>query len=418
MNVTPDSGRDDVIRITRQEAMSSHAEDLLRRQKSLRGESGITKTAGGKWYYHNWFVLMLAGAAAAVVAWAIIEPYFNDKQYLQGPIEALDPSETIPMGRVEVDGQLVELRLPGQGWVVVKGQKIWLMANAKLVRSDGSKVPLDPIKLDAGLEIGVYVEYIPTVAEGVALGLFVVESPPPQSSEEAKLTLTQQQSRSQATGLLVFALVAGLVGLAIGASDGLVCRLPRRALLAGGVGLLVGFISNFVANIVYAPLNQLAMAESGESTIGLSTFGFMIQTVGRSLAWALAGTTAGLGQGIALRSKRLLLYGFLGGVIGGTPGGAPVRPHRPTDPGARQAERARQPADRFRRHRRERRGDDRDRRAHGARRLAPHDRGAARGQGVPDLQGRDARRLLAEVRHLSLQGPRGGRRPRHPENVR
>ena len=42
---------------------------------------------------------------------------------------------------------------------------------------------------------------------------------------------------------------------------------------------------------------------------------------GRALAWSLAGMAMGLGQGIALRSPRLLLYGLIGGVVGGLFGG-------------------------------------------------------------------------------------------------
>jgi hypothetical protein len=53
----------------------------------------------------------------------------------------------------------------------------------------------------------------------------------------------------------------------------------------------------------------------------LGVFGFVLQMVGRSLAWCLAGVAMGLGQGIALRSKRLLIYGLLGGVVGGLLGG-------------------------------------------------------------------------------------------------
>ncbi len=123
----------------------------------------------------------------------------------------------------------------------------------------------------------------------------------------------------------MFAVVAGLVGLAIGAANGVVCRLARRALLAGGVGLLVGIVgglvSNIIANLAYAPLNHLAMKQEGDSAAGLSTFGFLIQMGGRALAWALAGMAMGLGQGIAMRSKRLLAYGFIGGVLGGLLGG-------------------------------------------------------------------------------------------------
>jgi hypothetical protein len=53
----------------------------------------------------------------------------------------------------------------------------------------------------------------------------------------------------------------------------------------------------------------------------LNPFGFFVQVTGRGVAWCFAGMAMGLGQGIAMRSKRLLLYGFLGGIIGGLVGG-------------------------------------------------------------------------------------------------
>jgi hypothetical protein len=125
--------------------------------------------------------------------------------------------------------------------------------------------------------------------------------------------------------LLLFPIVAGLIGLCIGAADGVVCRLPRRALLCGAVGLLVGmvggFVSSMIAGIAYAPINALAMKEMGAGAASLTPFGFAVQLAGRSLAWALAGLAMGLGQGIALRSHRLLMYGLLGGVVGGLLGG-------------------------------------------------------------------------------------------------
>jgi hypothetical protein len=96
-------------------------------------------------------------------------------------------------------------------------------------------------------------------------------------------------------------------------------------LLAGSVGLLVGFLGGFlssvVANVVYAPLNKLAVQQFDPTGESLTAFGFVVQMGGRSLAWCLAGMAMGLGQGIALRSKRLLLYGFIGGLVGGLLGG-------------------------------------------------------------------------------------------------
>ena len=85
------------------------------------------------------------------------------------------------------------------------------------------------------------------------------------------------------------------------------------------VGLVGGFVCSVLANVIYGPLNQLAMSR-GDGT-GLTPFGFAIQVGGRSIAWALAGMAMGLGQGLALRSKRLALYGLLGGILGGLLGG-------------------------------------------------------------------------------------------------
>ncbi len=74
-----------------------------------------------------------------------------------------------------------------------------------------------------------------------------------------------------------------------------------------------------IAEVAYAPITHLAMHLSGDN--GITPLGFMVQLIGRSLAWCLAGSAMGLGQGIALRSKRLLVYGLLGGVVGGLLGG-------------------------------------------------------------------------------------------------
>jgi len=316
--------RDGPIRITRDDALGPHVDDLLNRQRSLLGDSDVARGHGRRWYYQNWFVFMTAGAVAAVAAWAIIEPFFDDLHYFQGTIEALDLTAPMPE-QFESGNERVEFRWSGQGWVQIRGQRIWLLQSAKELRADGEKPVLNPDDLRPGQEIGLYLEYLPIGSKPIAAALFTVPSPPPQTPERASLTLSQLHARTQAAGLLVFALIAGLIGLSIGSVDGFICRLLRRALLAGLVGLLVGFIggfvSNIVANIVYSPINRLAMAQQGAAIGSLTAFGFVLQMVGRTLAWALAGMTMGLGQGLALRSKRLLLHGFLGGLVGGIMGG-------------------------------------------------------------------------------------------------
>jgi len=315
--------RGDRIRITRDEAMSAHVDDLIRRQRSLRGEGGVTRDRGRRWYYQNWFIFMIAGCLAAIAAWGVIEPLFDDLPYVQGQIEQINherlPDEQGPGERT------IAFRPVARASITIRGQKIWLLDVTRAIKPDGSKEPLDPASLRVGQSVGVYAEYTVVDGQEMALAFYVVTSPEEPPPAKALLTFRQLAARSRAAGLLLFGIVGGFIGLAIGATDGIVCRLPRRALIAGAVGLVVGFLGGFVsgiiANIVYAPLSKLAMQQTTGAMESLSTFGFLLQLFGRSLAWALAGITMGLGQGIALRSKRLLIYGLIGGVAGGLFGG-------------------------------------------------------------------------------------------------
>jgi hypothetical protein len=136
----------------------------------------------------------------------------------------------------------------------------------------------------------------------------------------------QEQDRTSTTAsFLLFSTIAAMIGLGLGAADGIVCRLPRRALLGGAVGFLVGAVgamfTTVVAGVVYAPLTAIATTLMTSELSAIGALGFLLQMIARMLAWACAGMAMGLGQGITLRSKRLLTYGFLGGTIGGLLGG-------------------------------------------------------------------------------------------------
>lgn len=311
------------IQITKEEATSVHVDDLLKRQMSMRGDPGVTRDHRRKWYFQNWLVLGLAGALGAIVAWAIIEPFFDDQLYFQGPIADLNLSDTLPDRIVEGDQAFV-LNDVIEGSFRIKGEKIYLFAGAHEILPDGSTQHADWSHLHNGDTVGVYLDYRPNLRADLAFVMHLVRSPPPQSTGRAAMTLSQLHARSSAAALLTFALVAGGIGLLIGGVDGLICRLPRRALLSGAVGLAVGlvggFICSLIANLAYSPLHDLASAQMGKGG-AFGAFGFLVQMVGRSLAWSLAGMAMGLGQGIALRSGRLLLYGLLGGIIGGLFGG-------------------------------------------------------------------------------------------------
>jgi hypothetical protein len=191
---------------------------------------------------------------------------------------------------------------------------------------DGKTKVIDRDALFVGREVGVYVLYTSVSgSDGIAYGEYIVLSPKIPSSPRAKLSLATLERQGVIIGFLFFSLVAGAIGLVLGMAEGIVCRMYKRALVSGlvgmCVGLLGGFISTIPANLVYSLLNNIAMQQFSTEGSVLSPFGFFLQVVGRSLAWGLAGMAAGLGQGIVSRSKRLLLYGFLGGLSGGLFGG-------------------------------------------------------------------------------------------------
>jgi len=306
-----------IIRLTADELNSSHVDDLLQRQASIRGEQGITANRKRPWYYRNWLVFMLAGSLGAVIAWAIVEPGFQDLLYYQSSITAVDMSPPQQFRDLMFEVEIVAV-------VELDNESILLFKETKEFSEDSAR-PLDLSQLQVGNDAGFYVEVLePPGERAFAIASFVDLAPPADSPNSDK-SLSRMAVTQTAIGMLLFPCVGGLVGLLIGSADGLVCRLLRRSIVAGLVGLLVGFvgafISQFIAGLVYVPLNTLAMSQTGDSTAGMTTLGFVTQMTGRSLAWCLAGMTMGIGQGIALRSRRLVLYGFLGGAVGGLLGG-------------------------------------------------------------------------------------------------
>lgn len=133
------------------------------------------------------------------------------------------------------------------------------------------------------------------------------------------------EARAAFFGFLLFSSVGGLAGLMIGSMEGFLARNYSRALKGGFVGLVVGFfgglISLLFAGIVITIVATIGweILEVGDPTKSLT--GFITLVITRSLGWMVVGMTVGLGPGIALKSRKLMLNGFLGGMIGGLIGG-------------------------------------------------------------------------------------------------
>lgn len=320
MGNTPDNP----IIITREQAMDSHVDDILNRQRNLTGERGIKQDHKPSWFLQNWFLFGIAGALAAFVVWAFIEPRFDDLFYIQGEIESVNIFETMPK-KLDFGFQNYESEIPAQGWVEIRGQKIWL-ANSVREYRNGETASLDPAEILEGREVGLYINYFPmTSTEGVAIASYLVLSPSQPAPERALLSLPKLNKQQMISAGMLFPLIAGAVGLAVGAVEGIVCHMLWRAVIAGLVGMIVGLIGGFLSSIpselLYASMNSLAIKQAAEQGTMVGGFSFFIQIIGRSIAWGLAGMAMGLGQGVALRSGRLLTYGFLGGIIGGLVGG-------------------------------------------------------------------------------------------------
>ena len=313
-----ESERGDVIRITREEAMSLHVEEMLERHRQLRGTPGARQAHERRWYYQNWFVFTVAGLIAAVAAWGIIEPNYNDLEYVQGEIRGIETENTLPARKPRNLPQIL-------GKIELGNDVVYVLRSTRVAAPGSAGAPVDLSSLQVGQRIGVHADYVPVIGEeDMAIAVVLDPAPPQRLPRRPGASLFELHRRSSVMGFLFFPIVAGLIGLLIGAADGILCRQPRRAVLAGGVGLVVGglggFFSNFLGGMVYAPLSIFAHMRQDASG-SMSMFGFMVQTIGRGLAWSVAGVAMGLGQGIALRSRRLLHYGLLGGMIGGLVGG-------------------------------------------------------------------------------------------------
>ena len=128
--------------------------------------------------------------------------------------------------------------------------------------------------------------------------------------------------------LLMFPTVAGMIGLFLGTCEGLLCRNLSRAGLCGLVGLAVGFggglVAIFAGGCIFLIMGSIGAAihlSSKQAQDKVTGLALLVSIMGRGMAWAVAAIPAGLGQGIALRSRKIVLNGLLGGVLGGLIGG-------------------------------------------------------------------------------------------------
>lgn len=128
-------------------------------------------------------------------------------------------------------------------------------------------------------------------------------------------------------GLLLFPVVAGCVGLFLGAAEGIICRNVSRALKCGAVGLGIGFVGGLIAliptGIIFTMMTFLALSlwKDPQPDAMPTGMALLVLMMGRAVAWAIASIPSGMGQGIALGERKVILNGVVGAVLGGLVGG-------------------------------------------------------------------------------------------------
>ena len=161
------------IVITADEANSAHVDDLLKRQMSLRGE-GVATEPPKRWYYRNWLLFMIVGAAMATIAWLLIEPRFDDYLYVQGPITSMGDDV---LGPREASAAADEEPAFGEGWVKIRDQQIWLSPGIRQVVNGNPRQVFDRTALKEGQQVGVYTKYFAGARNELAIAYYIDAAP-------------------------------------------------------------------------------------------------------------------------------------------------------------------------------------------------------------------------------------------------
>jgi hypothetical protein len=111
---------------------------------------------------------------------------------------------------------------------------------------------------------------------------------------------------------LFFACAGGMIGMMLGAVEGINARTWEKAARGAALGLGIGAVGGFIGGVI----GQAVYGGLGGGSLPAAT-----QIPVRAIGWALAGLFVGLSQGALVRSRRKLINGLLGGLIGGAAGG-------------------------------------------------------------------------------------------------
>ena len=304
----------DRIRLTHEDLYSPAVDEIVAEQQALaRAMPGFQPTPMWRTIlFSSLFFLSVAGILGGLTGWAILEPFINEGITLWGTIEDVQ----LPAG----DSQGRMLRVRG----------LTLVADERVTRVSGRGEHEGVHALD-DLRVGQPIcaqAMILRDQQNTLMGTrIVVREIPPEHQDEPVPDLKELSTASLFSGVFGFAIVGASIAGLIAAADGLMSRNLRRGMLSGvcGIGIasvggLVGLLPGGMVLFVAMTLVS-ALAKGPWTSDSVTGWGLVALAVGRSLTWGILGLTVGLGQGAAMRSKKLLVNGLLGGMLGGLLGG-------------------------------------------------------------------------------------------------
>jgi len=298
--------------ITKEELRDPKVDEAIRQQRPFeRPEDNGPKKSGFRLLYAAWFYLLLAGAAGAVAGWALIEPSLEEGVRFKGRVQQVEP-DALPR---TFRGTVREIR----GRLRVADVDVYLFPDHTRIVAGPPKRRLSIDDLKPGQVVSIL--GVPALEANSMLAI-VVRLEGAVSVAETSVIVSALQNKVILYQFLLFPTVAGLVGLMVGAVEGIVCRTFTRAAWCGAIGLLSGLvggaISLILAGIVFTVVGKIPGVVVDSSA---SAPAFIFMMFRRGLSWTVAGMAMGLGQGFALKSSKLVLNGFIGGMVGGLAGG-------------------------------------------------------------------------------------------------
>jgi type III secretion system (T3SS) inner membrane Yop/YscD-like protein len=206
--------------------------------------------------------------------------------------------------------------------IVVNNVRVFLPHGAKILDEDSRTMATGEIKVGDAVEMlvrRIESDQYPSLAAATYLKK-IRTAPPP-----AAVDLGALEGSHTMSSLLVFPLTAALIGLFVAAADGVLSRAWVRAAFSAAVGVAVGGIAGFVALLptafIFGIGESLAVSLDTGRTLEPAGPSLLVLVMARGMAWAVMGCTAGMGQGIAMRSRKLFLNGLIGGCVGALFGG-------------------------------------------------------------------------------------------------